>query len=176
MSPRRGGRKCGRVHSFRKSSSLTLLALLAASPSAAETAQPPEGTELPRVVVTSPPPSGRSKAGRPKQAPAVRPPAGPATPVTTTTPPTTPLNTNTVTEVGGPLGLTARQTPATVEIVDQQLIREQGYRNDHRHRARIPRRDGRRRAGRGRQLLHARISAARRSTRSTTASRSARLK
>src|SRR4051812_10922378 len=128
MSPRRGGRKCGRVHSFRKSSSLTLLALLAASPSAAETAQPPEGTELPRVVVTSPPPSGRSKAGRPKQA--VRPPAGPATPVVTpTTPTTTPLNTNTVTEVGGPLGLTPRQTPATVEIVDQQLIREQGYRS-----------------------------------------------
>jgi iron complex outermembrane receptor protein len=108
---------------------LTLLALLAASPSAAETAQPPEGTELPRVVVTSPPPSGRSKAGRPKQAPAVRPPAAPATPVVTpTTPTTTPLNTNTVTEVGGPLGLTARQTPATVEIVDQQLIKEQGYR------------------------------------------------
>src|ERR1700704_6810324 len=124
MSPRRGGRKCGRVHSFRKSSSLTLLALLAASPSAAETAQPPEGTELPRVVVTSPPPSGRSKGARPKQA--VRPPAGPATAVTTTTPPTTPLNTNTVTEVGGPLGLTARQTPATVEIVDQHLIKDQG--------------------------------------------------
>jgi iron complex outermembrane receptor protein len=129
MSPLRGDRKRGRVHSFRKSSgsSLTLLALLAASPSAAETAQPPEGTQLPRVVVTSPPPSGRSKAGRPKQA--VRPPAGPATPVTTpTTATTTPLNTNTVTEVGGPLGLTPRQTPATVEIVDQQLIKEQGYR------------------------------------------------
>ena len=106
---------------------MTLLALLVASPSAAEPAQPNEGTQLPRVVVTSPPPSGRSKAGRPKQA--VRPPAGPATPVTTpTTATTTPLNTNTVTEVGGPLGLTARQTPATVEIVDQQLIREQGYR------------------------------------------------
>jgi iron complex outermembrane receptor protein len=104
---------------------LTLLALLVASPSAAEPAQPNEGTQLPRVVVTSPPPSGRSKAGRPKQA--ARPPAAPATPVTGT-PTTTPLNTNTVTEVGGPLGLTARQTPATVEIVDQQLIREQGYR------------------------------------------------
>jgi iron complex outermembrane receptor protein len=127
MSPSHGGRKRGRVHSFRSGSSLTLLALLVASPSAAEPAQPNEGTQLPRVVVTSPPPSGRSKAGRPKQA--VRPPAGPATPVTTpTTATTTPLNTNTVTEVGGPLGLTARQTPATVEIVDQQLIREQGYR------------------------------------------------
>ena len=97
-----------------------------AGPSTAE-AQPTENTELPRVVVTSPPPSGRSKAGRPKQA--VRPPAAPATPVAIpATPTTTPLNTNTVTEVGGPLGLTPRQTPATVEIVDQQLIKEQGYR------------------------------------------------
>src|SRR5262245_25897573 len=126
MSPSRDGRKRGRVHSLRNSSSLTLLALLVASRSTAA-APPHEGTELPRVVVTPPPPSGRSKAGRPKQA--VRPPAGPATPVTTpTTPTTTPLNTNTVTEVGGPLGLTPRQTPATVEIVDQQLIKEQGYR------------------------------------------------
>ena len=78
MSSSRGGRKSGRVHSFRNSSSLTALALLVASPSTAE-AQPNEGTQLPRVVVTSPQPSGRSKAGRPKQA--VRPPAAPATPV-----------------------------------------------------------------------------------------------
>src|SRR5712672_238586 len=116
MSPRRGGRKCGRVHSFRKSSSLTLLALLAASPSAAETAQPPEGTELPRVVVTSPPPSGRSKGARPKQA--VRPPVGPATAVTTTPPTatldTTPLNTSAVAGSATRLGLPVLQTPASV--------------------------------------------------------------
>src|SRR5690349_14983907 len=101
MSPSRDGRKCGRMHLFCNSSSLTLLALLVASPSTAD-AQPNEGTELPRVVVTSPPPSGRSKAGRPKQA--ARPPAAPTTPVTTApaTTPTTPLNTNTITEVGGP--------------------------------------------------------------------------
>src|SRR5215813_9772660 len=131
MSPAHGGRTRGRAHLLRTTSHASLallLALLAATPSAAETAQPRESTELPRVIVTSPPPSGRSKAGRPKQA--VRPPAAPVTPVTTTPPttPTTPLNTNTVTEVGGPLGLTPRQTPATVEIVNQQLIREQGYR------------------------------------------------
>jgi iron complex outermembrane receptor protein len=109
---------------------LTLLALLAASPSAAETAQPPEGTELPRVVVTSPPPSGRSKAGRPKQA--VRPPAGPATPVTTTpvTTPlgTTPLNTGAVAASASRLGLPVLQTPASVEVVSQETMKEQGYR------------------------------------------------
>jgi iron complex outermembrane receptor protein len=132
MSPLRGDRKRGRVHSFRKSSgsSLTLLALLAASPSAAETAQPPEGTQLPRVVVTSPPPSGRSKAGRPKQA--VRPPAGPATPVTTTpaTTPlvTTPLNTGAVAGSASRLGLPVLQTPASVEVVSQETMKEQGYR------------------------------------------------
>ncbi len=129
MSPSHGDRKCGRVHSFRKSSSssLTLLTLLAATPSIAEPAQPNEGTELPRVVVTSPPPSGRSGGTRPKRATTVRTQPAPATPVATT-PPTTPLNTNTVTEVGGPLGLTSRQTPATVEIVDKEKIKEQGYR------------------------------------------------
>src|SRR5215470_10375230 len=67
MSPAHGGRMRGRVHSFRTfSQSLTLLplALLTATPSAAETAQPSPGNELPRVVVTAPPPSGRSGARR----------------------------------------------------------------------------------------------------------------
>ena len=50
------------------------------------------------------------------------------TPATVVTPPTTPLNTNTVTEVGSRLGLTPRETPATVEIIDKQVIQEQGYR------------------------------------------------
>ena len=129
MSPSCGGRKSGRVHSFRNTSSLTLLALLAASPSAAEPAQPNEGTQLPRVVVTSPPPSGRSKAGRPKQA--VRPPAAPATPVTTTEPTaplTTPLNTGAVPGSATRLGLPVLQTPASVEVVGQQTMKEQGYR------------------------------------------------
>ena len=129
MSPSCGGRKSGRVHSFRNTSSLTLLALLAASPSTAEPAQPNEGTQLPRVVVTSPPPSGRSKAGRPKQA--VRPPAAPATPVTTTEPTaplTTPLNTGAVPGSATRLGLPVLQTPASVEVVGQQTMKEQGYR------------------------------------------------
>jgi len=41
---------------------------------------------------------------------------------------TGPLNGNTVASSSSRLGLTVRQTPATVEIVDQQQIQEQGYR------------------------------------------------
>ncbi|MGY4476924.1 iron complex outermembrane receptor protein [Bradyrhizobium sp. USDA 3364] len=43
--------------------------------------------------------------------------------------PATPLNTNTVTQSASRLGLTARETPATVEVVDASTIREQGYHN-----------------------------------------------
>ena len=42
--------------------------------------------------------------------------------------PQTPLNTNVVTEVGSRLGLTARQTPATVEVIDKQIIEDRGLR------------------------------------------------
>lgn len=40
----------------------------------------------------------------------------------------TPLATNVVTEVGSRLGLTARQTPATVEVIDKQVIEDRGLR------------------------------------------------
>jgi iron complex outermembrane recepter protein len=43
--------------------------------------------------------------------------------------PPTPLNTNVVTEAGSRLGLTPRQTPAAVEVVGADTIREQGYHN-----------------------------------------------
>ena len=131
MSSAHGGRTRGRAHLLRTTSHASLallLALLAATPSTAQ--QPGESTELPRVIVTSPPPSGRSKAGRPKQA--VRPPAGPATPVTTTpatTPSaTTPLNTGAVAGSASRLGLPVLQTPASVEVVSQETMKEQGYR------------------------------------------------
>src|SRR5881296_3548577 len=93
MSPSNGGRYRGRMNEFRTGSSSTaiLLALLAATPSAAETAQPSQSTELPRVVVTAPPPSGRSGARRqraPAPAPATQPaaPAAPAAPSQEKTP------------------------------------------------------------------------------------------
>jgi len=110
-------------------SSLTLLAfaLLVASPCAAQP-EPPAGTELPGITVTSPTPgrpSPRQQPGPPAQTtqPAPQPsvveaPSGPATP----------LNLNTIAESASRLGLTPRQTPATVEIVNQETIREQGYR------------------------------------------------
>ncbi|MFT4119789.1 TonB-dependent receptor [Bradyrhizobium sp.] len=40
----------------------------------------------------------------------------------------TPLNTAAVTDVGSRLGITARETPATVEVIDQQKMQEQGIR------------------------------------------------
>nr|WP_244645752.1 TonB-dependent receptor [Bradyrhizobium campsiandrae] len=40
----------------------------------------------------------------------------------------TPLNTNAVAESASRLGLTVRQTPATVEVISAETIREQGYR------------------------------------------------
>jgi iron complex outermembrane recepter protein len=124
------GRKRGRFLRILiiTSSSLTLLpvALLAAGPSAAETAQPNEPTQLPRVVVTSPRPSGRSAGARPKRAPVARPlPAAPAAPPTAEK---TPLNSNAVADSASLLGLPARQIPATVEVIDQETIRDRGYR------------------------------------------------
>ncbi|MDA9545766.1 ligand-gated channel protein [Bradyrhizobium sp. CCBAU 45321] len=40
----------------------------------------------------------------------------------------TPLNTNAVAESASRLGLTVRQTPATVEVISAETMREQGYR------------------------------------------------
>jgi iron complex outermembrane receptor protein len=42
--------------------------------------------------------------------------------------PQTPLNTNSVAVSASRLGLTVREIPATVEVIDQQTIRDQGYR------------------------------------------------
>jgi iron complex outermembrane recepter protein len=130
MLPVISGRKRSRVHLIRTitQSSLTLLpvALLTAGPSAAETAQPTESTELPRVVVTAPPPSGRSAGARPKRAPVARPlPAAPAAPPTAEK---TPLNSDAIANSASLLGLPARQVPATVEVIDQETIRDRGYR------------------------------------------------
>ena len=111
------GRRRGRVRAFGLgTSSLTLLpfVLLAASPSAAQ-------TPLPGVIVTAPPPGTGTQPG-----PAVEGPGAPATQPTAQ--PSTPLNLNTVTESASRLGLTPLQTPATVEVLNQQQIREEGYR------------------------------------------------
>jgi iron complex outermembrane recepter protein len=128
MSSAHGGRKRGRAQLLRTTShtSLALLALLAATPSAAQ--QPGGSTELPRVTVTAPPPSGRPGT-RPKQARRAPTQPAPATPDTTTAPlVTTPLNTGAVAGSASRLGLPVLQTPASVEVVSQETMKEQGYR------------------------------------------------
>ncbi|MCA1525365.1 TonB-dependent receptor [Bradyrhizobium yuanmingense] len=49
-------------------------------------------------------------------------------PVTPDSTAQTPLNTNAVAESASRLGLTVRQTPATVEVISAETMREQGYR------------------------------------------------
>ncbi|UWU87144.1 TonB-dependent receptor [Bradyrhizobium yuanmingense] len=49
-------------------------------------------------------------------------------PVTPDSTPQTPLNTNAVAESASRLGLTVRQTPATVEVISAETMREQGHR------------------------------------------------
>ena len=126
----RTGRLRGRgyecVIGFGSSLTLVLFALLAASPCAAQ--PEPGGTELPGITVTSPRPGRPSPQQQPGPPAQTTQPAQPAPVVEAPTGPTTPLNLNTIAESASRLGLTPRQTPATVEIVNQETIREQGYR------------------------------------------------
>ena len=101
-------------------------------------AAPPDSSAGPQQplepVVVSPAKRGRAlpspsgHAGRAKRARTATPtPAStPAQPGTADA--TTPLNTNTVTESASRLGLTGRQTPATVEVIDHQTMRDRGIR------------------------------------------------
>ncbi|MFK4508685.1 iron complex outermembrane receptor protein [Bradyrhizobium daqingense] len=65
-----------------------------------------------------------------RRAPARRPATASAAPkpVAPTAAATTPLNSNAVAESASRLGLTVRQTPATVEVISAETMREQGYR------------------------------------------------
>jgi iron complex outermembrane receptor protein len=115
------------------SSLLALYALLATDPSAAQTAPENGQKNLPQISVAAP----RKRApGRPSK-PSVG--ASTATPGTSArietatglaggTAPPSPLNTGVVAESASRLGLTVRQTPASVDVIDQQTIRDQGYR------------------------------------------------
>ncbi|MEY9733971.1 iron complex outermembrane receptor protein [Bradyrhizobium ottawaense] len=64
----------------------------------------------------------RAAARRPATAAAMPKPAVP------TAAPPTPLNSNAVAESASRLGLTVRETPATVEVISAETMREQGYR------------------------------------------------
>ncbi|WP_018315974.1 TonB-dependent siderophore receptor [Bradyrhizobium sp. WSM2793] len=74
-------------------------------------------------------PAGR-EAQSTRRAAARRPAAAAAMPkpVVPATAPPTPLNSNAVAESASRLGLTVRQTPATVEVISAETMREQGYR------------------------------------------------
>lgn len=88
---------------------------------------------LPPVEVSPPQsrkqakPAGRDAARR---AAARRPAAAPAAPkpVVRNAAGPTPLNSNAVAESASRLGLTVRETPATIEVISAETIREQGYR------------------------------------------------
>jgi iron complex outermembrane receptor protein len=118
---------------------VVLICSAAAAPVIAQTT-PNNSSTIGPVVVTEPKRKpiqrvqadvGRSRvharvAGRATRTPAAKPVPGPAPGATDVA--RTPLNSNVVATSASRLGLTVRETPATVEIVDQAAMRELGYR------------------------------------------------
>jgi iron complex outermembrane receptor protein len=135
-------------------STLSLLALFACleiTPAAAQTAAPTASnpganhpsasnpSDIGPVVVTEPKPKSarrdQAETGRAQRRARVngrtRAAAAKPTPGSAVVPaeaPRTPLNSNVVAASASRLGLTVHETPASVEIVDQQTMRDQGYR------------------------------------------------
>jgi iron complex outermembrane recepter protein len=113
----------------------SIVSALAVDTSAAQAQQPVSSDRLPPIEVS--PPAHHSRA-RPKPGHAGPGPrrAAPNRVVSSGTEPKpgaegtvqTPLNTGVVAESASRLGLTPREIPATVEVVSQRTIREQGYR------------------------------------------------
>jgi iron complex outermembrane recepter protein len=139
----RCGRDRGRISALRSllisTSTFTAVALLAVNPGASQTAAR-QGAQaatdqgrLPQIRVAGQRPK---RHGRPRQsgaqaaAPAAPAPptAGPAQPAGGAAGTASPLNTGAVATSATRLGLTVRETPATVEVLDQSTMREQGYR------------------------------------------------
>jgi iron complex outermembrane recepter protein len=126
---------------------ISLAALLAANTGAAQTPpqeqtqgqQPPPQQKpagLPKITVSGRRPQG-THAGQKQSAPSPAPKQAGTPPAQV--PPTsaaagesgrvvTPLNGNAVAPSATRLGLTVRETPASVEVVDQQTMQDQGYR------------------------------------------------
>jgi iron complex outermembrane receptor protein len=137
-------RPCG--HSARivlSTSIVSLAGVLAANTGAAQT--PPQGQQpppqqqpegLPKITVSGQRPQGpRASQKQGVQSPATKqvgkPPAqAPTTSAAAEEPgrAVTPLNGDAVAPSSTRLGLTVRETPASVEVVDQQTMRDQGYR------------------------------------------------
>jgi iron complex outermembrane recepter protein len=124
---------------FFLSTSALLTTFLAVSPGDAQTAPPGEQTKprqgaLPPIEVSGHRPKHPARSRRPGRPFAIPGPQGegPSSTASSSTTlgaaGTTPLNTNVVAGSASRLGLTVRQTPATIEVVDQQTMQEQGYR------------------------------------------------
>src|SRR6516165_7973576 len=117
---------------------LALVLFAATTPLSAQTSAPPaQGpSQLEPVVVSPPKPRstaprfGGSSKGAPKRTRQSAPTTAKPLPQSAANagPPATPLNTNVVAGSSNLLGLTVFQTPASVQVVDQQTMREQGYR------------------------------------------------
>jgi len=117
---------------------LALVLFAATTPLSAQTSAPPaQGpSQLEPVVVSPPKPRstaprfGGSSKGAPKRTRQSAPTTAKPLPQSAANagPPATPLNTNVVAGSSNLLGLTVFQTPASVQVVDQQTMREQGNR------------------------------------------------
>ncbi|WP_186294517.1 TonB-dependent receptor [Bradyrhizobium guangdongense] len=124
----------GRPSSFLLASGvLSSLAALDISIALAQQANPRE--QLPPVEVSPQPDQKRKQAklaGRDergaRRAAANRAASQATAPKPAALPVQTPLNSNAVAESASRLGLTAREMPATVEVISAEMIREQGYR------------------------------------------------
>jgi iron complex outermembrane receptor protein len=113
-----------------------LVVVLLADAHAPASAQSPQ--QLEPVTVSPPEPHGtasrpgQESANAPKRtgraAQAARPKPSPR-PIANSEPAPTPLNSNVVATSSNLLGLTVFQTPATVEVLSQRTMREQGYRS-----------------------------------------------
>jgi len=128
MSHHIGGRIAPALAPRARSGALGILlwSVAAGDPCAAQTTPSAPGGEdvkLPPVSVTA-----AKRRQRPQQA------GAPATEPTPTAAPaaappsTTPLSSGTLANIASRLGLTPMETPATVTVIDQQTMREQGYR------------------------------------------------
>ena len=94
----------------------------------------PQSSTLDPVVVSPPKPQTATRQGSDQQGAlrrakrAARNTAAKPVPLPNTEPAPTPLNSNVVAGSASRLGLTAHEMPASVEVVSQQTMREQGYR------------------------------------------------
>jgi iron complex outermembrane receptor protein len=129
----------GLAGQFRRTRPALLALLLSTSLSSvamAQTAVRGASQEVGPVIVSPPAPRPARAAGSDNQRPATarraagrnRPVPAVVAPRPSNTPVQTPLNTAVVTDVGSRLGITARETPATVEVIGQQTMQDLGIR------------------------------------------------